>query len=515
MMRHLLSLFMAVALLAVSSAVAAASTRMALVIGMGDYQNITPLDNTRNDARAVGDTLERIGFDVTRVEDAGQDSIRAALDQFAFDSQVADVALIYFAGHGVELDGVNYLVPVDVQPTSVDSIKDQSVTLKRMLDTVDDARKIRIVILDACRDNPFTGDLSQSAAPAGSTTSGQAAGGGLAPAEPDPDTLVVFAARDGQVAFDGAGDHSPFANALMAAFAEPGLEIGLMFRKVRDLVRQQTGNRQQSYTYGSLSSQSVYFIDPEDRPKATTAVAGAAQELRLDDLEQLVALADRTEDDSMATRSMKRVASILLNEPDSARYDPVRGLDYLRKAADAGDPEAMFELARFYEKGIHVPINDAQALAYFRRSADANYALALNDLGFMYAQGLLGLQQDYTQAFQLFEAAAQERHPQALFNFAVLIDQGQVPNRTPAQAAGYLFDALRSGASDVRTLLCNRSEMFSTPTRAALQEVMAEHGFYAGAIDAQFGLGTTRGIALAYGTPEDQINEASLRNCQF
>ena len=492
---------------------AAASQRMALVIGMGEYRNITKLDNTLNDARAIGDTLEEIGFEVRRLTDATQAEVNAALEEFAFASQVADIALIYFAGHGVELDGVNYLVPVDVAPKSEDDIKSQSVTLRQMLDSVDDARRIRIVILDACRDNPFSNEISQSAAPAGSTAgSTSSSSGGLAPAEPEPDTLVVFAARDGQVAYDGAGDNSPVATALMAAFAEPGLEIGLMFRKVRDLVREQTGNRQQSYTYGSLSSESVYFRPPT----AVPAVADAGDiDIRIDDFAQLVALADQAEDDSMATRSMKRVAEVFLDNTDPERFDPERGLAYLERAAEAGDPEALWRLARFYEKGIHVPVNEARALELFRRAADLGLDDAMNDLGFMYSQGLLGLTPDQTRAFQLFESAAEERHPQALFNFAVLIDQGVVPGRGPDAAAGYLFDAVRTGQRDVRRLLCSRPEMFSAETRRSLQRIMADLGFYSGAIDADFGLGTTRGIALAYGTPEEQISDASLASCSF
>lgn len=510
-MIRLIFLLSALALPLLASA-GSASERMALVVGMGAYENITTLENTLNDARAVGDTLEEIGFEVTRVVDADLETLSAALERFAFESQVADVALIYFAGHGVELDGVNYLVPVDVAPTSVDDIKAQSVTLANMLAAVDDARKIRIVLLDACRDNPFSEEISQSVAPAGTTTA-EAATGGLAPAEPDPDTLVVFAARDGQVAYEGSGDNSPFATALMAAFREPGLEIGLMFRKVRDLVRQQTGNRQQSYTYGSLSSESVYFIPPPERPQ--TPVVSAEVDLGIDDFAQLVQLASAEIDDSMSTRSMKRVAKVFFDEADPTRFDPGRGIEFLERAAAAGDPEAMWELARFYEKGIHVPVDERRALELFRQAADMGYDKALNDLGFMYAQGLLGLQADQTRAFQLFEQAAEERHPQALFNFAVLIDQGVVPGRGPEDSARYLFDAVRTGQRDVKQLLCQRPEMFSTETRAEFQRIMGRLGFYAGPIDSDFGLGTTRGIALAYGTPEDQITTAALSSCSF
>lgn len=511
-MIRLASLVFVALVLTLTGPASAASDRMALVVGMGGYRSISPLENTLNDARDVADTLEGIGFDVTRVTDASQTELRQALESFAFQSQVADVALIYFAGHGVELEGVNYLVPVDVAPRSEDDIKAQSVTLAELLSAVDDARKIRIVLLDACRDNPFSDVVSQSVAPAG-TTQAAVSSGGLAPAEPEPDTLVVFAARDGQVAYEGGGDNSPFATALMAAFTEPGLEIGLMFRKVRDLVRQQTGNRQQSYTYGSLSSASVYFIPPADRPDAPIVTADVGFDAS--SLDQLVQLASASPDAFERTRSAKRAALIKLNAVDSAQFDPAGAIELMQQASDAGDPEATWKLATFYEKGQYVEANDAKALELFRKAADMGYDNALNDLGFMYAQGLLGLTPDQTRAFQLFEQAAEKRHPQALFNFAVLIDQGVVPGRGPADAARYLFDAVRTGQKDVRRLLCERPDMFSTDTRAELQRILGDRGFYAGAIDASFGVGTTRGIALAYGVPEEEISDAALTSCSF
>ena len=133
---------------------------------------------------------------------------------------------------------------------------------------------------------------------------------------------------------------------------------------------------------------------------------------------------------------------------------------------------------------------------------ELGFADAINDLGFLYYQGGLGLARDPAKALSHFERAADLRHPQAMFNFAALIDDGLVPTKGPEDAAGYLYDALRSGSADVLDLLSERPTMFTDATRRALQARLAEHAFYTGSIDGDFGPGTQRGIRRAYGLTE-------------
>ena len=216
----------------------AATDRIALVIGVADYQYLPPLENTRNDAVAMADTLEGIGFDVSLALDPGTSEMEQMLEDFAFRSEVADLALVYFAGHGIEVQGENFLIPADAKVASNLDVQRQSLSLKQLLNAVDRARKMRIVILDSCRDNPL-GDsiaLEASSSQTTETTETTRGGGGMAPADPDRGTLVAFAAKDGQVALDGSGSNSPYATALMEKMVQPGLEISLMFRQVRDRV---------------------------------------------------------------------------------------------------------------------------------------------------------------------------------------------------------------------------------------------------------------------------------------
>lgn len=496
-----LRLFAIVAIFCTGSLVQAATDRVALVIGMGEYQTIPNLDNTLNDARSIAETLDRIGFDVTLSTDASGSELRQQLDDFAFRTETADLALIYFAGHGIEVQGENFMIPVDAQVSSNRDVQRQSVSLKQMLASVERARKMRIVILDSCRDNPLGDaiDLGQvstvSDQPAQSATRG---GGGLAAANPDRGTLVAFAAKDGQVALDGEGENSPFATALMDNMVKPGLEISLMFRQVRDQVLRTTNNLQEPHTYGSLTGVPFYLAGAEEGQRDISGTTGsdAWAALRPDQEEQLLALADLGD-----TRSMLGLAYIRLN-PNEGRFDPAAAVAFLERAAAAGSPEAQFELAKLYERGTGVPVDQVRALELYELAAAEDFADAINDLGFLHYQGGLGLPADPKVALRYFERAADLRHPQAQFNFAALIDDGHIPTKGPKEAAKYLYAALRSGSSDVLNLLSERPKMFSAPTRKALQEELKRYEFYAGTIDGDFGPGTQRGIRRAYGLSE-------------
>lgn len=475
----------------------AARDRIALVIGMADYQFLPPLQNTHNDANGMAETLKGIGFDVTLSLDATAMQMTELLDDFAFRSEVADLALIYFAGHGIEVQGENFLIPIDANVASNQDVQRQSASLKQLLSAVDRARKMRIVILDSCRDNPL-GDsiaLQATAAAQSSSEDTRGGGGGMAAADPDRGTLVAFAARDGQVALDGTGQNSPYAQALMQKMVQPSLEISLMFRQVRDLVLQKTGNLQEPHTYGSLTGVPFYFSGANDGGEAAlpAGTSEAWSALRPDQEAQLMALADLGD-----TRSMLGLAYMRLN-PNAGKFDPEAAVAFLQRAADAGAPEAQFELAKLYERGTGVAADPEKALQLYQAAARQNFADAINDLGFLHHQGGLGLPANPQKAYGFFQRAAELRHPQAQFNFAALIDDGLVPGQGPEDAAGFLYAALRSGSADVLNLLSERPNMFTLQTRRALQNQLRANKFYQGSIDGDFGPGTQRGIRRAYG----------------
>ena len=242
----------ATALLVMSAGPVSASQRVALVIGNASYAHAPALANPLNDAADIGAALGRLGFSVTRIENAGQLELRRGLQEFALAASASEVAVVFYAGHGIEVDQRNFLVPVDARLASDQDVEFEAVPLDLVSRAVERASGLRLVILDACRENPFAVNMQR----AGATRS---IGRGLARVEPSGETLVAYAAKEGTVASDGSGRNSPYSEALLAHLEEPGLEVGLMFRKVRDAVLASTGGRQQPFVYGSLSSRGVYL----------------------------------------------------------------------------------------------------------------------------------------------------------------------------------------------------------------------------------------------------------------
>lgn len=240
---------------AVTAALGQASApgrRIALVVGMSAYASVPALANPRNDGKSVAEAFRRLGFaEVVERYDLDLASLSAVLKDFGDKAAEADWAVIFYAGHGVEVDGVNYLVPVDAKLAAQSHVEFELLPLARLLAVAEPARKLRLVILDACRNNPF-----RMAAAPGRTRS---IGRGLSRVEPGAGVLVAYAARDGSVAEDGADTHSPFTAGLLAHLETPGLEINLLFRKVRSAVLSATGNKQEPFVYGSLPDEGLYF----------------------------------------------------------------------------------------------------------------------------------------------------------------------------------------------------------------------------------------------------------------
>ena len=481
----------------------ALAERVALVIGMSDYANVAKLKNTINDADRIAAKLQEVGFKVTLATDKTQSELLDIMDTFAFQSETADLALVYYAGHGVEVQGVNYLVPIDAQVTAAQDITRVGISLNQILATVDSARKMRVVILDSCRNNPFvgiagfggSGDTSLS----GNTADPNAPVQGLAPVNPELGTLVAYAAKAGQVALDGLGGNSPYATALIDAFGRPDVEIGLMFRQVRDDVLKNTGNLQEPYQYGSLSGTPFFLagssdgsidIAAEADPKVAWANIKPDQEL------QMRALADAGDN-----RAMLGLAYLRLN-PDQPTYNPEEAVQFLTRAADAGAADAQYELAKLYERGLGVPADPARALDLYQRSAAQNFPDAVNDMGFIHYQGSLGLTPDPAKGLELFALAADLRQPEAMFNYAGLIDEGMVDGRGPEDAAKYLYQALRAGSDPVLNELTTKSERFKPAARKALQKLLKENSFYDGPLDGDYGKSTQSAIRKAYGLPE-------------
>ena len=254
---------LALALAMLGAGAASAGGRMALVIGNSAYRNAGTLPNTLNDAEAMAALFRKIGFDSVDVRrNVDVVEFKRAVRDFLVAADNADVAVVYYSGHGMEVDGTNYLIPVDAQLGSDYDAEDEAISLERIIQAVQPARHLRLIILDACRDNPFPRTSKHVEASRDIVK-------GLAPIDPGgADTLIAYAAKAGSVSFDGTGKNSPFTSALVKYLAEPGLDIRLALGRVRDDVLAQTGNRQEPFYYGSLGGSLVSLV-PAPQPVTT------------------------------------------------------------------------------------------------------------------------------------------------------------------------------------------------------------------------------------------------------
>lgn len=229
--------------------------RVALLVGNSNYTHATSLRNPQRDVRLIETALRQVGFTSVVVEsDLTLNSFLSALRRFAKASEGAEWSVIYYAGHGIELGGVNYLVPTDAMLQSDRDVEIEAVGLNQVLRAAEGATALRLVILDACRDNPFESRMRRSI-----TTRSMARG--LARVEPNPGTLVSYAAKHGEIAFDGNKENSPFAKALATRILQtPRLEVRRLFDFVRDDVLIESQNKQQPFTYGSLSAKDDFYF---------------------------------------------------------------------------------------------------------------------------------------------------------------------------------------------------------------------------------------------------------------
>lgn len=267
-------LFAALAALVVAVAPAHAERRVALIIGNGTYQNASKLANPANDAGAMAALFKKAGFDVVDArQDLGNLDFKRAVRDFTNAARDADIAVVYYAGHGIEVGGINYLLPIDAKLVTDFDAEDEALSLDRLVRALEPAKRLRLVILDACRDNPFVKNMQR-------TIATRAVSSGLAKVEPtSSDTLIAFAAKAGSTAEDGRGANSPFTTALIKHIAVPGLDVRIAFGRVRDEVLKSTGNKQEPFVYGSLGGSTVTLV-PE--PKAAAPAVASTEEIRLD-----------------------------------------------------------------------------------------------------------------------------------------------------------------------------------------------------------------------------------------
>ena len=418
-----------------------AAGRVALVVGNGAYTQTSPLANPVNDARAVGAALVRIGFDVKVLENLDEDAMDDALGEFEEDSVAADVALLFYAGHGMEMNGANYLIPVDARLASASAVSRETVALDSVLAAMAGAGT-RIVILDACRNNPFVRSMRGAAR-------ANVRSGGLAAVASGEGLLVAYAAAAGDVAADGdRSENSPYTTALLEHLERPGVDVRVMLGDVGAEVRGRTGD-QQPFVYSSLSGELHLVGDDSDVTVADDAVIAARLQQETTFWDSVRNSTNPAAFDSylraypngrfadLARNRLVRLRGAVGDPPPTAAADhgDIEQIDIarLRLMAGQGDARAQTELGERYEEGRGMGRDYGMAVSWFRRAAEQGHAPGQAALGFMYDNGR-GLPHDDGEAVRWYRSAAEQGDARGQNNLGVMYDHGRGVPRDVGEA---------------------------------------------------------------------------------
>ncbi|MEA2897429.1 MAG: hypothetical protein QOJ84_3044 [Bradyrhizobium sp.] len=269
-MRHVI-VFLSMVCILFSADAARADRRVAFVVGNGAYKNVQPLPNPPIDAKSMAGVLRNVGFEVVEGTNLTRDKMTERLLEFGKKAQGADVALFFYAGHGIAISGTNYLLPIDADIKSEMDVKlGAAINIDLTLDQTMSDAKVKLVFLDACRDNPFAAKIKSNSA-----TRSVNVQSGLAEMKSGEGTLIAFATGPGQTALDGQeGTNSPFTRALMANIAKPGVEIQQAMTQVRAQVNEETNKGQLPWGHTNLIG--AVYLNGAAAPAATAAAPSSS-----------------------------------------------------------------------------------------------------------------------------------------------------------------------------------------------------------------------------------------------
>jgi TPR repeat protein len=449
-----------------------AERRVALVVGNSAYQHVSPLDNPANDAALMADTLRGLGF--TLIGSGAQlDLDKAALDgavqSFGQSIQGADVALFYFAGHGVQVRGSNYLVPVNANPTREADVDFQMVDVNLVLNQMQGSgTRLNLVVLDACRNNPFGGRGLRSSE------------GGLAQMRAPEGTLISYATQPGSVAQDGGDGHSPYTRALAGTISRAGLDIFQTFNEVGLAVKRSTGGSQQPWVSSSPIDGSFYFVGPAistapapaNPPRQEARLSEPSDSLRPD----LVTDCDRLAANPADPQHARGIAGVGINQidivpaltacnsamrqyPDVPRFvyqagriaslqkDYALARQLYEKSAGMGYPAGYNNLGNMYLTGDGVAKDYAEARKLFEKSAAAGSTFAMVNLGNLYRDGR-GVAKDYAEARKWYEKANAAGNPAGMVAIGYLYEKPAGVPQDFAEARKWYERAAAAGAAN-------------------------------------------------------------------
>lgn len=402
--------------------VALAAPRLALIIGNAQYLQ-RPLTNPVNDARLIADTLKQLNFEVTLKENLRREEMFSTVQSFIRKLGKDGVGFFFYAGHAVQLDGTNYLLPVDALLKNEDDVEVWGFNANYLLNRLDESKnRINIVVLDACRDNPYA-------------TAFRSTQQGLARMEGPQGSLIAFSTGPGKLALDGKDGYSPYSRALANAMLTPDLPIEMVFKKVAQQVFESTQKKQLPWVHTSmigdlvlLPGESGKVALPETKPVPAgkkTVVAANDKTRNATDPESVthkkITLKPRAD---YATYSAKQWHALLAELERSVSVITRDEFSSLTNKAESGDAEAQTLLALLYEHGTQfVERSNPKALKWYRAAANQGFVIAQNNLGQMIGEGR-GVKRDYVEAFHWIKAAAEKGYGPAQLNLGQMYLNG-------------------------------------------------------------------------------------------
>ncbi len=459
-----------------------AENRLALVIGNSAYA-VGALANPRHDAELISKALKSTGFTVTKLVDADQQTMRRAVVEFGRKLRGTDsVGVLYYAGHGVQVGGENFLIPIGADIKDEQEVPVEGVNLSEILRTMARSEsRINIVILDACRNNPFESVVRGFAA------------GGLAQVNAPTGTIIAYATAPGQVALDGDGQNSPYSGALAQSIAQPGIVLEEVFRRTRRQVLAATANRQTPWEHSSLTAE-FFFLPKTAEPEKSLRPfdMGGLSDLQIAEIKAWDRIKDNRDPETLrrhlasypgglfadvvrarldrgavpqASSNDGSVAGWIgsvfgANAPDpeaetllaealqlAARGTPeadTEAFRLFRAAATRGLPAAMHQVARAYDRGRGIERNIVEAGLWYRKAADAGHAPAMASLGTMY-EFAEGVQMDLAEALRLYRLAAEAGENHGMTSLAYLYQQGKGVVRDSSEARAWYAKAATAG----------------------------------------------------------------------
>jgi uncharacterized caspase-like protein len=476
---------------------AAAAARLALVLGNAKYQHAPELGNPANDAEDLAQALRNLGFEVIEQRDANREAMAKAIRDFSERLPGSEVALFFYAGHGLQMNGENYLVPVDANIQDAADVRFHTINLADIQQEMESGGRTSIIILDACRSNPFAEKLAQS----GRSIGGRGLGRMEASAK---GSLIVYSTQPNNIAFDGTGRNSPFTAALLKHVNTPGLEVRQMISRVRGDVLAATDNQQTPWDSSSLVGD-VYLagaapqasIAPtsvgEKKASAHDTAQAAAAVSREASATPATAAAPATECDNIAavppqnstsnpmrekkepdwSRGVQACAAEVRDHPDEMRFvfQLGRAQDHLKNyaeaaheyriASDAGFPQAQLGLGVLYYYGHGVVQSYLTAFELFSKVAAEGSTLttakAMANVGGMYADGR-GVAKDDAKSLDYEEKSIEMGNPNALRLVAIHYFNGAGVARDYQMAAQYFQQAIDVGDGFSMKFLANMIE---------------------------------------------------------